>query len=144
STTTSQFFLPAIDGIYTLQFSAQKATAFGNQTNITDTEPRHTVRLVVDTTPPIVTPPAPITIAATNANGAIWNQSRALSEFLTGQSVTDSLDPAPIHLSPQIAGKDVSRFATVFTMGSTKVTFRGADAAGNVASANSAVTVVVG
>jgi hypothetical protein len=40
------------DGVYILQFSAQKATRVGTGLVVTDTEPRHTCRLILDNTAP--------------------------------------------------------------------------------------------
>ena len=97
-----------------------------------------------DTKPPVVTPPAAITLPATEAAGARASASIALSLFLAGGSAIDLVDPAPVRLTPQAGGADVSN-ATLFPIGQTTVvTFRYRDASGNLGSATSKVTVVAG
>jgi len=97
-----------------------------------------TVRL--DRTPPVVTTPASITVAATEAGGARGSASPALAAFLAGGTATDNLDPAPARLAPQVNGQDASN-STLFPPGTTAVTFRFRDAAGNTGTATANVTV---
>jgi len=158
----AQLFLnSSSDGRYILQFSAQKAEAAGT-TIVVDTEPRHTVPLVLDSTPPIVTPPSDLTVAATDPRGTNWNSSVPLGTFLFGSTAVDALDPSPTPRWPQIPDpngistctdlsiivcrpplKDVAG-TTLFPIGTTTVTFGARDAAGNIGSATANVTVVVG
>jgi hypothetical protein len=99
-----------------------------------------TVNALADTTPPVVTPPADITVTATEAGGARGNASAALAAFLAGGSATDNADPNPAPLLPQVNGADADN-NTLFPLGSTAVTFRFADASGNIGTASSTVTV---
>jgi hypothetical protein len=137
-------FLNQPEGVYVLQFSAQKATTANGRLVITETEPRHTTRLVLDNTPPVVSAPANITIPATEGAGARWQTGSPLTPFLFGSSAVDNLDPAPVRLFPQVAGQDVRPFQTLFPLGTTAVTFLARDAAGNIGTASANVTVVLG
>ncbi len=92
---------------------------------------------VVDTTPPAVTAPAPITVFASEAGGASGRSSPELAQWLRSAAATDLVDPAP-------AGGAQATDATVFGPGTTTVTFRFTDASGNAGTASSAVTVVSG
>jgi hypothetical protein len=141
---TAQVPVPTEDGIYYLQFSGQKATNVGNDIYVTDTEPRHSVEIIVDTTPPRVIPPTNVTIPATEPGGVRWGRSLALRNFLAGNSVIDLLDPAPSRLSAQIKGIDVNQSGTLFPLGSTTVTLRAMDAAGNIGFSTANVMVVRG
>jgi K319L-like, PKD domain len=96
-----------------------------------------------DTVPPIVTPPAAITIPATEASGARASSSAALAAFLAAGSAVDSVDPSPARLTPQVGGVDVNA-STLFPIGTTTTTFEFRDASGNVGSAASTVTVLLG
>jgi len=93
--------------------------------------------------PPVVTPPAAISIPATQASGATSGGWPALAAFLAGATATSAIFPAPTQLPPQIGGVAVTS-ATVFPIGSTLVTFQFKDANGNIGSATAAVTVAVG
>ena len=93
---------------------------------------------VVDTTPPALTCPADISVAANGPLGAAnWNvtepTSDSLQAFLKGATATDLVDPLPV----------LSNSAPwMFPAGSTTaVTFTGTDAHGNAASCTSHVTV---
>jgi hypothetical protein len=92
--------------------------------------------------PPVVTPPARISIPATQAGGATGNASPTLAAFLAGGTATDSGAP-PVQLAPQVGGVAVDD-TTLFPVGTTTVTFRFEDANGNIGSATSTVTVAVG
>jgi hypothetical protein len=102
-----------------------------------------TVNPPADTTPPVVTPPANISIPATEASGARGNSSATLAAFLAGGSATDVDDPTVVRLAPQVAGMNVDN-TTLFPLGTTMITFRFADPAGNVGSATASVTVALG
>ena len=104
---------------------------------------------VIDTTPPVVTPPAPLTVAATQTDGARGNiaassASQSLSAFLAGGSAVDAGDVAPARESVQ-ANIDGSPAAatdtTLFPVGTTSVVFTFRDASGNHGSATSSMTV---
>jgi VCBS repeat-containing protein len=92
---------------------------------------------------PLVTAPASITIAATSAGGATAATSQLLAAFLAAGSAVDSTDPAPVRLTPQINGVDVTS-ATQFGIGTSAVTFRYRDASGQIGTATSYVNVIVG
>lgn len=80
---------------------------------------------VIDTTPPVVTVPASITVEAPGG--------RSINAFLTGSGVIDIADPAPLlsHNAP-----------SNFPLGITVVTFIYTDASGNTGSASASVTLV--
>ena len=99
--------------------------------------------IVQDTTAPIVTPPAGITVPATEATGARGNAFPALAAFLAGGSAVDIADPAPARLSPQVNGTGVD-INTLFPLGTTNVAFLFRDASGNIGAASSTVTVILG
>ena len=96
---------------------------------------------IADVTPPVVTPPGNLTVYASEAGGARGSASTALAAFLSGGSATDSVDPAPVRLNPQVSGADVDN-NTLFPIGTTIITFRFQDASGNIGYANANVTVV--
>ena len=104
---------------------------------------------VRDTTPPTVTAPAAITVAATEAGGARGNvpaalASQQLKAFLGGGSAADLQDVAPARLVPQAMIDQATVAATadtLFPVGTTPVVFSFRDASGNVGTASSAVTV---
>jgi uncharacterized protein DUF11/K319-like protein/HYR domain-containing protein/Big-like domain-containing protein len=108
-----------------------------------------------DVTAPKVTPPADISIGATEADGARGNiftsaNSRKLHDFLLGGTATDDRDTSPVRQTPQMTVNNAVVDATddrLFPIGqSTPVTFRFKDAAGNIgtATANVLVTVAIG
>jgi len=100
--------------------------------------------VVRDTTAPIVTVPPSITVPATSASGATGATWAALAAFVGGGTAIDTGDAAPARLAPQVDGHDVTN-GTLFAIGSTKtVTFRFRDASGNVGTAQSQVTVILG
>ena len=120
------------EGTTTVFFNAEDNA--GNQESIRP----ETVR--VDKTPPAVTPPASASVAATETGGARASASPALAAFLAGGGAKDNLDPSPVSLGPQVNGVTVGP-STLFPLGSTIVTFRFSDVAGNVGTANASVTV---
>jgi HYR domain/Nidogen-like len=79
---------------------------------------------VVDTTPPAITCPAPITAEATGPAGATVNPGAA--------SATDVAGPVVVN-NPPVA---------TFPLGTTALTYTATDASGNTASCTSTVTVV--
>jgi hypothetical protein len=113
---------------------------FGAEDNAGNSEPTQSLTVRLDRTPPAVTPPAGITVTATEAGGARGNASPALGAFLAGGTATDNLDSAPARLAPQVGGQDVDG-TTLFPAGTTNVAFRFRDVAGNTGSANASVTV---
>jgi hypothetical protein len=96
-----------------------------------------------DTTPPVVTPPANISIPATEAGGARGSASPLLAAFLAGGTAVDNVDPSPARLAPQVGGSAVDN-TTLFPVGMTTVTFRFQDSSGNIGAANATVTVAIG
>ena len=94
-------------------------------------------------TAPVVTAPAPVTIPATQAAGATSSASPALAAFLAGATAVESTSPLPVQLLREVGGVSVSN-TTLFPVGTTTVTFIFKDSNGNVGSATSKVTVVIG
>ena len=84
-----------------------------------------------DTTPPVVTVPADIAVAAVDANGTPASDS-AIQAFLNGASALDDVD-GPI--SP------TNDAPSVFPRGGTDITFSATDVAGNTGTAIATVTV---
>jgi hypothetical protein len=140
---TSPIFVTGEDGRYTLEFSGQRATSTPTGLVVTDTEIRHRVTVVLDTTPPVITPPANLEIPATEPRGARVKNSRALNSFFSSAVPRDALDPSPTLLEPQMAGSTITP-TTLFPIGATPVTFRAKDAIGNLGTASATVTVVRG
>jgi probable HAF family extracellular repeat protein len=93
--------------------------------------------------PPVVTPPAGISIPATQASGATSGAWPALAAFLAGATATSTVSPAPTQLAPEVGGVAVTS-ATIFPIGTSTVTFQFKDANGNIGSATSTVTVALG
>lgn len=87
---------------------------------------------VADTTPPVITCPGDITVEPATPDGTPATHP-AIAAFLAGASASDDVDPVPgiTHDAPAI-----------FPLGTTTVTFRAMDAAGNHAECAAAVTVV--
>jgi hypothetical protein len=97
----------------------------------------------VDVTPPTVTPPAPTTVFATVAAGATPATAPSLAAFLSGATAVDDGPSSPAAQPPTLNGIAITG-TTVFTLGNNTVTFAFRDAAGNVGTATSVVTVVGG
>ena len=95
---------------------------------------------IQDTTAPAITPPAAITLVATEPGGVRPESSAALATFLGGGSALDTADPSPERLEPQISGVDVAP-TTLFAIGTTTVTFRFVDDSGNPGFGTADVTV---
>jgi uncharacterized repeat protein (TIGR01451 family) len=103
-----------------------------------------TFRIIVrDTTPPVVTPPANITVAATESGAATAGASPALAAFLAGGAAADAVDTVPLRLTPQLSGIDADG-SVRFLLGPNIVTFRFTDAAGNLGTSTATVTVILG
>jgi hypothetical protein len=90
---------------------------------------------VVDTTPPTIVCPDPIAITHNDPQGVPATDPRIVA-FLAGATATDAVDPSPVIVHDAPGG--------TFPIGVTDVTFTAVDASGNVASCQSAVTVVLG
>jgi hypothetical protein len=101
------------------------------------------VALFTDHEPPVVTPPADITVTETEPGGARGSASADLANLLAGGSATDNVDVSPTRLSPQVGAVDVDN-STLFPIGTTTVTFRYKDTAGNTGTATAKVTVTSG
>jgi hypothetical protein len=99
------------------------------------------VGLFTDERPPVVTPPADVAVTATEAGGARGSASPALAALLAAGSATDNVDLSPARLATQAGGADVHN-ATLFALGTTTVTFRFKDTAGNIGTATARVTVI--
>ncbi len=84
---------------------------------------------VTDQTPPVITPPADVTLAATSPSGVATS---AANGFLTGATANDNVDGVvtTAHNAP-----------ASFPLGSTMVTFSATDAAGNEGTVTATVTV---
>jgi hypothetical protein len=122
----------ATDGLHNVAFYSVDAA--GN------VEPMNTITLRIDKTAPVVTPPASITVQATQADGARPGSSPALATFVSGGSATDAQDTAPVKLPPTLAGATIEG-TTLFTIGVNVVRFEFTDAAGNTGAATATVTV---
>jgi hypothetical protein len=99
---------------------------------------------VRDSTPPVVTAPGPITIAATEASGARPGSSAPFAVFLQAASASDAVDGAPTQLTSLLSGAQIDS-TTLFPINTTSaVQFRFQDATGNLGTANSPVLVILG
>jgi HYR domain len=81
---------------------------------------------VQDTTPPVVTPPAPVTAEATGPSGAVVSYGAASASDLVDGSVAATCAPAT---------------GSAFPLGSTTVTCSATDSAGNTGTATTSVLV---
>src|SRR3989442_13468451 len=80
-------------------------TAFFNaEDNAGNKEPQQSLTVRIDKTPPVVSPPASVTVAATESGGARGSASAALAALLAGGTATDNLDPKPTRLAAQVNG----------------------------------------
>jgi hypothetical protein len=96
---------------------------------------------VIDTRPPVVTAPAPVTLACSTPGGATRATSAPLRTFLGSAAVSDAADPSPVLLAPQTGGLDITDSTLFPVAASRSVSFRARDTSGNVGSAVSSVTV---
>jgi hypothetical protein len=86
---------------------------------------------IQDTTPPTVTAPAGITVAAVDRSGTPASNP-TIQAFLAGATAVDTVD------GPLVPSNDAP---TIFPLGTTVVTFTATDAAGNTGTATATVTV---
>jgi hypothetical protein len=114
------------------------AAYFGDENNSASTSAILNEVISAGAAPPVVTPPAAISIPATQAAGATSGAWPALAAFLAGATATSTVSPAP-----EVGGLAVTS-ATLFPTGTTTVTFQFKDNNGNIGSATSTVTVAVG
>ncbi len=89
------------------------------------------VSFVVDTEPPSITAPSPITIEVNTSGGA--HSHPDITDFLAAVIIVDSIDPSPT---------GTNNASSFFPLGTTAVTFTATDAAGNSASDSSNINVV--
>jgi hypothetical protein len=87
---------------------------------------------VADTTPPRLTAPSPLTLAA---DGAVPRTNASISAFLGGARAVDLVDT---HVAV------TSNAPATFPLGTTVVNFTARDASGNTTSASSSITIVQG
>lgn len=95
---------------------------------------------VDDSTPPVVTPPPPLRIPCAGIRGVTPGEHPPLARWLEEGTASDLVDPAPVRLTAQVAGADVTD-STLFPIGTTTVAFRFYDRFYNVGQATSTVTV---
>jgi Bacterial surface protein, Ig-like domain/HYR domain/NHL repeat len=88
---------------------------------------------VVDTTPPVVTPPASIIVAAVDNLTGTPSSEATIAAFLNGGSASDIVD-GPV-------GAIVTGVPAFYPVGVSTVTFRATDAAGNEGTATATITV---
>jgi hypothetical protein len=115
----------------------------GDSSNAAGTSPILNEVVSAAATAPVVTAPVPVTIPATQAAGATSSASPVLAAFLAGATAVESISPPPVQLLREVGGVPVSN-TTLFPVGKTTVTFSFKDSNGNVGSATSTVTVVIG
>ena len=87
---------------------------------------------LADVTPPVITCPGNVQVEQAGALGTPATNA-AIAAFLAGATATDDTDPAPVITNDAPA---------MFPPGTTPVTFRATDAAGNLAECTSNVSVV--
>lgn len=105
------------------------------------------VPIILDITPPAVTPPASILIKQTLCDppgnaGATGNTSPQLSALINGGTGLDNCTVSPTRLSPQAEGQNVDD-SSFFSGGATTITYRYQDNAGNTGTATATVTVLL-
>ena len=103
-----------------------------------------TARVIVrDTTAPVVSAPAALSIPATERAGTRVASWPALATWLASASASDVADASPLALAATIDGTPVAP-TTLLPLGTTVVTFAFRDASGNTGVATSTVTVSIG
>ena len=118
----------SVSGNYTLAYNVSD-----NAGNSATTVYRYvTVMAAGDTTPPIITPPANITVAATDANGTAATVQK-IKSFLANAYASDDTDGILFSVDNDAPA--------VFGLGVNTVTFSATDAAGNTGTAQATVTV---
>lgn len=133
--------IPGASGNVAIMAQGPTAVTYGAVDNQNNAETGRSLTVKIDKTSPVVTPPANITVVATETGGARGSASSALATFLAGGSATDNLDPAPVRLAAQVGGASADN-STLFPPGTTTVAFRYQDQAGNIGTATATVTVV--
>jgi hypothetical protein len=101
-------------------------TATDDSLNSTNASFNVTVTEVVDTTPPVLTLPANITVDALSASGAVVNFTASANDLVDG--------PVPVNCTPASG--------SLFPIGTTTVNCSATDSHGNSASGSFTVTVV--
>ncbi len=97
---------------------------------------------VIDTLPPVVTPPPPITLGCTQPGGVSPATSAQLRAFLAGGYAADAGDASPVRITPLTAGAPVTDTTFFPADGWPRaVSFRFKDRWGNTGAADSRVTV---
>jgi hypothetical protein len=94
---------------------------------------------VEDGRAPTITAPPPLTLAC-KPGGVRPRDTPALANFLAAATAVDAVSPPAVALSPVAGGRAV-RDDTLFSLGTTAVDFFFRDAANNLGSARSGVTV---
>ena len=98
---------------------------------------------VVDTRPPVVTPPPSTTVGCSQAGGATPNTSTAVRTFVDGGSAVDLVDPSPTRLTPRLGTTNITGTTFFPADGVARpVTFRFQDDGGLIGTANASLTVV--
>ncbi|MBI3447299.1 MAG: HYR domain-containing protein [Acidobacteria bacterium] len=87
---------------------------------------------IVDTTPPVITCPAAVTVECSQHGGTPASDP-VIAAFLNGASATDTCDPSPAI---------TNNAPTLFPLGTTSVAFTATDASGNATSCSANVRVV--
>ncbi len=104
------------------------------------------VDLVADMAPPSVTAPPDLTVVTSEAGGVRGAAVPQLAAYLAGGSATDDTDPHPTRLPTREVildiGGSVVNNTSLFRVGRTTLEFRFQDAAGNIGSATSTLTVL--
>ena len=119
----SPTFVVDIQGVYGIGLVVNDGTV--------DSAPDFTVIRVGDTIPPVVTPPADLTIESTETGGIPTNHP-AIQTFLSAATAIDDTDgTVPVTATP----------LSFFSVGVTSVLFLAQDAAGNEGFGTSTVTV---
>jgi hypothetical protein len=100
---------------------------------------------VVDRTPPVVTPPAPLAVRCSELWGASVATSPELAAFLGAGSASDIAQPSTTALTPRAWGVDVGPSTVLYddlwVGGPSPVEFRFTDGVGNEGSAFSTVSI---
>jgi hypothetical protein len=97
---------------------------------------------VIDTRPPTVTPPAPVTLNCSTTGGVTRATSAPLRAFLGGATASDATDPAPVALAPTLGGAAITDTTLFPADGAARsVTFGYRDRWGHTGSGASTVTV---
>ncbi|MCE7959352.1 MAG: hypothetical protein DYH06_15655, partial [Acidobacteria bacterium ACB2] len=126
---------PAASGTYSVTVTADGCESAPGTT---------TTAVTADAQAPTVTAPTDVVVfqslCCATFGGADPTTSPALAAFLSGATATDDCVAAATALAPQAGGFDVTG-TTCFEVGTTTVTFRFSDAAGNVGTDTADVTV---